>query len=87
MATTVEAIGAAKRSSRPGLLAVLVRRPGRVYSREQLMGLAWESPEASMDRTVDAHIKNIRSKLRAVRADHDPIATHRGMGYSLKEGA
>lgn len=68
------------------LLCLLIKRPGRVYSREQLMDLAWESPEASMDRTVDAHIKNIRSKLRAVRPDVDPIATHRGMGYSLKEG-
>jgi two-component system, OmpR family, catabolic regulation response regulator CreB len=68
------------------LLSVLIKRPGRVYSREQLMDLAWESPEASLDRTVDAHIKNIRAKLRALRPDLDPIATHRGMGYSLKEG-
>jgi len=68
------------------LLCLFVKRPGRVYSREQLMTLAWESPEASMDRTVDAHIKNIRAELRAVRPDLDPIATHRGMGYSLKEG-
>jgi two-component system catabolic regulation response regulator CreB len=68
------------------LLCLFVKRPGRVYSREQLMELAWESPEASMDRTVDAHVKNIRAKLRAVRPDLDPIATHRGMGYSLKEG-
>jgi two-component system catabolic regulation response regulator CreB len=68
------------------LLCLFIKRPGRVYSREQLMDLAWESPEASMDRTVDAHIKNIRAKLRVVRPDLDPIATHRGMGYSLKEG-
>jgi two-component system catabolic regulation response regulator CreB len=68
------------------LLCVFIKHPGRVYSRQQLMDAAWESPEASMDRTVDAHIKNIRAKLRAVRGDLDPIATHRGMGYSLKEG-
>jgi two-component system catabolic regulation response regulator CreB len=68
------------------LLCLFIKRPGRVYSREQLMDLAWESPEASMDRTVDAHVKNIRAKLRVVRPDLDPIATHRGMGYSLKEG-
>jgi two-component system catabolic regulation response regulator CreB len=68
------------------LLCLFIRRPGRVYSREQLMELAWESPESSMDRTVDAHIKNLRAKLRGVRPDLDPIATHRGMGYSLKEG-
>jgi two-component system catabolic regulation response regulator CreB len=68
------------------LLCLLVKRPGRVYSREQLMEQAWDSPESSLDRTVDAHIKNIRAKLRAVRPELDPIATHRGMGYSLKEG-
>jgi two-component system catabolic regulation response regulator CreB len=67
------------------LLKVLVLRPGRVFSREQLMELAWESPETSMDRTVDAHIKNIRLKLKAVTPRVDPIMTHRGVGYSLKE--
>jgi two-component system catabolic regulation response regulator CreB len=68
------------------LLAVLLKRPGRVYSREQLLGLVWDEPEASLDRTVDAHVKNLRAKLREVRPDVDPIATHRGEGYSLKEG-
>ena len=68
------------------LLAVLLKRPGRVYSREQLLELVWDAPEASLDRTVDAHIKNLRAKQRDVRPDVDPIATHRGTGYSLKEG-
>jgi two-component system catabolic regulation response regulator CreB len=68
------------------LLAVLFKRPGRVYSRDELLDLVWDEPEASLDRTVDAHVKNLRAKLREVRPDLDPIATHRGMGYSLKEG-
>ena len=68
------------------LLAVLLKKPGRVYSREQLLELVWDEPEASLDRTVDAHVKNLRAKLRDVRPDVDPIATHRGMGYSLREG-
>ncbi|HYO14731.1 MAG TPA: two-component system response regulator CreB [Thermoanaerobaculia bacterium] len=68
------------------LLSVLLKRPGRVYSREQLLELVWDAPEASLDRTVDAHVKNLRAKLRDIRPDVDPIATHRGMGYSLKEG-
>ncbi|HEX4963975.1 MAG TPA: two-component system response regulator CreB [Thermoanaerobaculia bacterium] len=68
------------------LLCVLLKRPGRVYSREQLLELVWDAPEASLDRTVDAHVKNLRAKLRDVRPDVDPIATHRGTGYSLKEG-
>jgi two-component system catabolic regulation response regulator CreB len=68
------------------LLAVLLKRPGRVYSRDQLLELVWDEPEASLDRTVDAHVKNLRAKLRDVRPDVDPITTHRGTGYSLKEG-
>ena len=67
------------------ILLVFISRPGRVFSRDQLMEQAWEEPEASMDRTVDAHIKNIRAKLKQVRPDIDPIVTHRGVGYSLKE--
>lgn len=68
------------------LLGVLLKRPGRVYSRDELLELVWDAPEASLDRTVDAHVKNLRAKLRDIRPDVDPIATHRGMGYSLKEG-
>lgn len=67
------------------LLAALVAKPGRVYSRAQLMDAAWEEPDASMERTVDTHIKSVRAKLKAVRADLEPIVTHRGIGYSMKE--
>lgn len=68
------------------LLCVLIARPGRVYSRDELMGQAWEDPGASLDRTVDAHIKTLRAKLRAVAPDADPIQTHRGLGYALRGG-
>lgn len=67
------------------LLLVFVKRPGQVFSRDQLMELVWDDPAASMDRTVDAHIKSLRAKLKKIREDEDPIQTHRGMGYSLKE--
>ena len=67
------------------LLKVLIEKPGRVYSRAQLMDAAWEEPDASMERTVDTHIKSLRAKLKAQRADIDPIQTHRGLGYSMKE--
>ena len=67
------------------ILKTFINRPGHVYSRDQLMDMAWEEPEASMDRTVDAHIKNIRAKLKIIEPEIDPIVTHRGMGYSLKE--
>jgi two-component system, OmpR family, catabolic regulation response regulator CreB len=67
------------------ILRQFIERRGHVFSREQLMDLVWEQPETSLDRTVDAHIKNIRAKLRAVRPDLEPIVTHRGTGYSLRE--
>ena len=67
------------------LLKVLVEKPGRVFSRNQLMELAWEEPDTALDRTVDSHIKTLRAKLRAVRDGDDSIRTHRGFGYSLKE--
>jgi two-component system catabolic regulation response regulator CreB len=67
------------------ILKRFIERKGHVFSREQLMNLVWDQPETSLDRTVDAHIKNIRAKLRAVRPDLDPIVTHRGSGYSLRD--
>jgi two-component system catabolic regulation response regulator CreB len=68
------------------LLATLLEKPGRVYSRSRLMELVWHDAEETLDRTVDAHIKTLRAKLRAVRAETDPIETHRGMGYSIRVG-
>lgn len=67
------------------LLAALLAAPGRVFSREQLMTAAWDDPGAAFDRTVDAHIKTLRAKLRDAAPDADPIVTHRGLGYSLRE--
>jgi two-component system catabolic regulation response regulator CreB len=67
------------------LLKVLIERPGRVYSRDELMQRAWDDPASAFDRTVDAHIKALRAKLRDVDEHADPISTHRGMGYSLRE--
>jgi two-component system catabolic regulation response regulator CreB len=67
------------------LLKVLVERPGRVFSRDELMERAWDDPASAFDRTVDAHVKAVRAKLREVAPDDDPIVTHRGLGYSLRE--
>ncbi len=67
------------------LLRVLVMNPGRVYSREQLLAQISEEPEMSLDRTIDTHVKTLRRKLDAVRPGESPIATHRGLGYSLQE--
>lgn len=67
------------------LLSFLIDRPGQVFSREQLMQRTWDEPDASMERTVDAHIKNIRAKCRQVAPDREVIITHRGIGYAFNE--
>ena len=65
------------------LLKTLILQPKRVYSRDQLMDIVWAQAENTLERTVDAHIKTVRAKLRKVDADTEAIVTHRGMGYSL----
>jgi two-component system, OmpR family, catabolic regulation response regulator CreB len=66
------------------LLKTLIENPTHVYSRQQLMDLVWENAEDTLERTVDAHIKTIRTKLRNINAEQNTIVTHRGMGYSLQ---
>jgi two-component system, OmpR family, catabolic regulation response regulator CreB len=53
------------------LLKALLAHPEWVYSREKLMEQVWSSESASLERTVDAHIKTIRAKLREVHPDGD----------------
>ena len=65
------------------ILSTLLQRPEHVLSREQLLDSAWDDPSANFDRVVDTHIKGIRAKLKRVDPAHDPIVTHRGLGYSL----
>jgi len=68
-----------------GLLRALVRRPGHVYTRDALLELVWDDSSDSLDRTVDAHVKTVRAKLKAVAPTLEPIRTHRGVGYALAE--
>jgi two-component system catabolic regulation response regulator CreB len=66
------------------LLLVLLGKPGRVFTRDQLLEHAWQDPGAVTDRTIDAHVKSIRAKLRAVRVGAEElIQTRRGLGYLL----
>ena len=69
-----------------GMLKVFMAHPGRVFSRDQLMELVWDEPEAALDRTVDAHIKTLRRKIHTVNGQFDPVKTHRGLGYSFDDG-
>jgi len=65
------------------LLKTLIEHPAHVLSRAQLMDRVWADAPDTLERTVDAHIKSLRAKLRLIDAEVDPIQTHRGMGYSL----
>lgn len=66
------------------LLATLLKRPQRIFSRAELMDLVWGDAPDTADRTVDAHIKLLRAKLRERGVSVDLIQTHRNMGYSLQ---
>ncbi|NVD72027.1 two-component system response regulator CreB [Duganella sp. BJB488] len=65
------------------LLKALLDHPAHVLSRAQLMDRVWTDAPDTLERTVDAHVKSLRAKLRLIDAGADPILTHRGMGYSL----
>lgn len=66
-----------------GILRVLMQRPGRVFTRDELLAKVWEDGSDSFDRTVDAHIKTLRAKLKAVAPELEPVRTVRGSGYAL----
>jgi two-component system catabolic regulation response regulator CreB len=68
-----------------GLLRLLVQRPGRVFTRDELLQHVWDDASDSFDRTVDAHVKTLRAKLKAIAPDIEPIRTLRGTGYALNE--
>jgi two-component system, OmpR family, catabolic regulation response regulator CreB len=68
-----------------GLLKTLLSRPGFVFTRERLLDLVWDDSTESLDRTVDAHVKTLRAKLKAVAPELEAIRTHRGVGYALAE--
>ena len=68
------------------LLQCLLDQPERVFSREQLLDALGVSADAGYERSIDSHIKSVRAKLRRVRADAEPIQTHRGLGYSYSPG-
>ncbi len=66
------------------LLETLHARPGRVFSRAQLLDLAFPDDADVIDRTIDSHIKNIRSKIKAT-CDWEPIRSVYGVGYAFDD--
>jgi two-component system phosphate regulon response regulator PhoB len=66
------------------LLECLIERPGRVFSRAQLLDLVWGRSVEVDERTVDVHIGRLRRRLSKGK-ERDPIRTVRGAGYALDE--
>ena len=58
-----------------GLLKTLASRPGHVFTREALLDRVWGDDSDSMDRTVDAHVKTLRAKMKAIAPGLEPIRT------------
>src|SRR2546423_6152273 len=63
------------------LLELLVRHPGRVFTREQVLNRAWGDGGPVADRTIDVHVKTLRQKF----GKFDFIETVRGIGYRARE--
>lgn len=66
------------------ILQLLLKHKGRIYSRNEIIQLVWDEPLSSFDRTIDTHIKTIRSKMKEISSE-EIIKTHRGIGYSLAD--
>tara|TARA_R110000787_G_scaffold221595_2_gene330311 strand:- start:2048 stop:2731 length:684 start_codon:yes stop_codon:yes gene_type:complete len=63
------------------ILASMMKQPGRVFSRDQLLDALGEHASESGDRAIDSHIKNIRRKAAAVNGKVQCIASVYGSGY------
>jgi two-component system response regulator BaeR len=63
------------------MFRLLLSRPGRVYSRDQLLTSGHDSQRDISDRAIDTHIKNLRKKVQTVDPNCDCIASVYGLGY------
>ena len=67
------------------LLLLLMRNPGRVYSRENLLDLVWGYEYQGDYRTVDVHVRRLREKIELDSTNPQLILTKWGVGYYLKQ--
>jgi DNA-binding response OmpR family regulator len=65
------------------LVETLMRAPGRVFTRDELMQRAFGESYDRLDRTIDVHIKNVRKKIEVDRANPRRIVTVFGLGYKF----
>jgi two-component system, OmpR family, response regulator BaeR len=66
------------------LLRALASTPGRVFARERLLERLYEDHRVVTDRTVDAHVKNLRRKLEEIRPGEELVRSIYGVGYKLE---
>jgi DNA-binding response OmpR family regulator len=69
------------------LLESLARSPGRVFTRQELVQRAFGYNYEGLDRTIDAHIKNLRKKIEPDRLHPSRILTVHGVGYKFSAGS
>ncbi len=67
------------------LIELLMKNPGRVYSRENLLNIVWGYGYQGDIRTVDVHMRRLREKLERSPAEPDKILTKWGVGYYFKD--
>jgi two-component system phosphate regulon response regulator PhoB len=68
------------------LLEFMMRAPGRVFSRGQLLDNVWGESIYVDERTVDVHVGRLRKAVNNGHGQDDIIRTIRGAGYAIKEG-
>jgi two-component system response regulator ChvI len=68
------------------LLHALVRHPGHVKTRNQLLEEAYPHDAYVSDRTIDSHVKRLRRKLEEADPSFEGIETVYGLGYRFRQG-
>ena len=65
------------------LLKILNKKPGRIYSRAQLIELVYQDNRIVSERTIDSHIKKLRKKLNTLETDNELVQSVYSVGYKL----
>ena len=69
------------------LLEIMIKQPGRVFSRLELLELAFGYDYQGFERTVDVHMMNLRKKIENDPANPRYVQTVYGVGYKFEDGA
>ena len=72
-------------TSEYGILQLLARQPGKVFSRAEILAALWDESPAGDERAIDVHIHNMREKLELDPKNPEYILTVRGFGYRLRQ--